>query len=197
MTQTIISVQKLKINRLTKTQFEGATPSNTELYLTDPEFNGGKLLQTDANGDIVESTIDPTDVGTVKDVQVNSTSVVSSGVANIDLTGYELKGSVVALSATDSITIADNTYYTGGTQTALTVTVPVSGMDISFISQICFRSGATATTFTESAGDIVWDERSVDLVQGVFVPDVNKDYTVIIYYNGFSFVGIASSVANA
>lgn len=84
MPQTVTGVQKLKINRLTKTQFDGASPSNTEIYAVDPEFSGDKLLATDANGDIVESTIDPSSVGTVKDVQnASGTSVVTSGVATL------------------------------------------------------------------------------------------------------------------
>lgn len=57
MATTDTNVSQLVINRLTKTQFNGATPSNTELWAVDPEFAGGKLLATDANGDIVESAI--------------------------------------------------------------------------------------------------------------------------------------------
>lgn len=57
MSKTETPVSQLKINRLTKTQFEGASDlSETELYAVDPEFVGGKLLKTDSNGDIVEST---------------------------------------------------------------------------------------------------------------------------------------------
>lgn len=86
MSTTTTSVQKLKINRLTKTQFEGASPSNTQLYCVDPEFVGSKLLQTDANGDIVESTIDPTKVisrNSVTDT-TSTTITLSNAVAGTD-----------------------------------------------------------------------------------------------------------------
>lgn len=57
MPQTETPVSQLKINRLTKTQFDSASDlSATALYAVDPEFTGGKLLKTDSNGDIVEST---------------------------------------------------------------------------------------------------------------------------------------------
>lgn len=159
----------LIINRLTKTQFENATGLDpAQSYEVDPEFVGGKLLQTSATGDIVESTIDPSDV--------------------------EQKGTITALSATDSITLADNTLYKGGTQTALTVTVPSSGMDVDFVSQITFVSGSTPTTFTESAGDIVWNPRGDDITEGVFLPVANKAYTIIIGYNGVQFTGITEGL---
>ena len=81
-TKTETPVSKLKINRLTQTQFDNAsTIEPDELYLVDPEFVGGKLLETDSNGDIVESTVSKDSF--VTDVQANGVSVVSSGVANI------------------------------------------------------------------------------------------------------------------
>ena len=56
MSNTETPVSQLKINRLTKTQFEGASElSDTELYAVDPEFTGGKLLKTDSDGNIVET----------------------------------------------------------------------------------------------------------------------------------------------
>lgn len=80
-TETIVS--NLKINRLTQTQLENATSlSNSELYMVDPQFTGGKVLATDSNGDIVESDVIPTNIGTVK--SVNSATPDSSG--NVSLT---------------------------------------------------------------------------------------------------------------
>lgn len=62
-------VSQLKINELTKTQFESASDlSETELYAVDPEFTGGKILKTDNDGNIVESTLSEDNVGTVKSV---------------------------------------------------------------------------------------------------------------------------------
>lgn len=85
---------KLKLNRLTKTQFENIQNiKNDELYLVDPEFTGGKVLGTDVNGDIVETNINTTNI--VTDVQVNSASVVTSGVANIPIVGSDVAGVVV------------------------------------------------------------------------------------------------------
>lgn len=156
------SVTLLRINRLTKTQLDGATGlSQNELYLEDPEFTGGKLLATDSSGDIVETDETPL--------------------------------TIQALLATDSITLADNYCYQGGEQTSLTVAVPANP-SVGFISQITFKSGSTATTFTETAGSIYWNPRGDDvsfdgtLNQYVFVPDVNKVYTIIVHYNGYNFV---------
>ena len=59
MTTTDTQVNQLIINRLTKTQFNGVAPSNTELWAVDPEFGGGKLLATDSEGDIVETSMTP------------------------------------------------------------------------------------------------------------------------------------------
>ena len=57
MSKTETPVSQLKINRLTKTQFDGASDlSDTEIYAVDPEFVGGKVLKTDNNGNIVESS---------------------------------------------------------------------------------------------------------------------------------------------
>lgn len=73
----------LVINRCTKTQFESATGLDpTQSYEVDPEFSGNKLLATDANGDIVESSISAS--GVVTDVKNSSgTSIVTDGVATL------------------------------------------------------------------------------------------------------------------
>lgn len=108
------TVSNLKINRLTQTQLENAsTLSNTEAYWVDPEFTGGKVLVTDSNGDIVESTVAPADIGTVK--TVNNTSPDSNGnvaitiptVNNASLTinqGGTLKGTFTA-NASSNVTV--------------------------------------------------------------------------------------------
>lgn len=80
MPKTETPVSQLKINRLTKTQFDGASDlSGTELYAVDPEFTGGKFLKTDSNGNVVESNV----TQPVVEVTVNGTSVVSDGIAAI------------------------------------------------------------------------------------------------------------------
>lgn len=161
MANTTTAVQKLKINRLTDTQFDGAVPSSTELYLTDPEFSGGKLLATDANGDIVESDDSPT--------------------------------TIQALSATDSITLADNYCYQGGEQTSLTIAVPANPT-VGFVAQITFKSGNTPTSITVPQTGFVWDKRGEDVSGGVFTAVANRDYTFVIGYNGFNFVAYSSGV---
>lgn len=76
MTDTEIT--QLIINRLTKTQYEGVTsPSENELWAVDPEFKGGKILATDASGDIVESGLVDTDVATKSEVEAKQDTLVS------------------------------------------------------------------------------------------------------------------------
>lgn len=78
-TLTTTGKRKLKINKLTKTQMNAvATPSATELYCVDPEFAGGKLLATDANGDIVETN---QTIPTVDQTYNASSANAQSGVA--------------------------------------------------------------------------------------------------------------------
>lgn len=58
----------LKINRLNKSQYDNAESlNNNELYLVDPQFNGNKILKTDASGNIVESDISTSDIPGVID----------------------------------------------------------------------------------------------------------------------------------
>ena len=78
--ETILN--QLKINRLTKQQYDNAQSlSNNELYLVDPQFNGNKLLKTDASGNIVESDISTSDIPGVID-NTTSTSVTDALSAN-------------------------------------------------------------------------------------------------------------------
>ena len=152
----------LIINRLTKTQFDGAAGLDpTQEYHVDPEFVGNKLLQTSANGDIIESDESPL--------------------------------TIQALSATDSITLADNYCYQGGEQTSLTIAVP-DNPTVGFISQITFKSGATPTAITVPQTGFVWDNRGEDVSGGVFTAVANRDYTFVIGYNGFEFVAYSSGV---
>lgn len=162
MTTVDTKVDSLVINKLTKTQFDNASGlNNEELWLCDPQFSGNKLLQTSADGDIVESNESPL--------------------------------TIQALSATDSITLADNYCYQGGEQTSLTIAVP-STATVGFVAQITFKSGATPTAITVPQTGFVWDKRGEDVSGGVFTAVANRDYTFIIGYNGFNFVGYTSGV---
>ena len=97
----------------------------------------------------------------------------------------------MALSATDSITIADNTIYNGGTQTALTIALP-SSATVDFICEIDFSSGATATTLTYPQSGITW--LGDDIATNVFTPVVSKRYTIICSYNGDSYIFVVKGV---
>ena len=158
----------LVINRLTKTQFDGATGLDpAQCYEVDPEFSGNKLLQTSADGDIIESDESPL--------------------------------TIQALSATDSITLADNYCYQGGEQTSLTIALPASAT-VGFVAQITFKSGATPTAITVPQTGFVWDKRGEDVAYDatvqkyIFTAVANRYYTFVIGYNGYSFVGYSSGV---
>lgn len=89
-------LNQLIINRLTKTQYENATSiSLNELYLQDPEFAGGKILVTDANGNIVESDASIQDVPAVIN-NTSSTSITDALSANM---GREMQDEINNLKA--------------------------------------------------------------------------------------------------
>ena len=119
MPTTDTKVNQLVINRLTKTQFNSVSPSNTELYAVDPEFTGGKVLSTDSNGDVVESSIDPTKVvsrNTVADT-TSTTITLDNAVAGTD---YHY-GTLTSLTVTANDT-SDNEitiYFTAGSTIAV------------------------------------------------------------------------------
>lgn len=113
------------------------------------------------------------------------------------LNGYQLEATVQTLSATDSITLADNTIYNGGEQTSLTITLP-STDTIGFICDVDFTSGATATTLSYSLSDIFWE--GVDVAydstaqKNIFTPVANKRYTIIFYFDGVNYNGRVGGV---
>ena len=90
MSKTETPVSQLKINELTKTQFNNASDLvENEIYAVDPEFTGGKLLKTDSNGDIVESTATEADAlagGTaIQGVKVNGSALTPDGNKKVDI----------------------------------------------------------------------------------------------------------------
>lgn len=106
------------------------------------------------------------------------------------LTNYEQKATITDLSATDSITLADNTIYNGSTQTALTIAL-WSAPTASSICEIVFSSGSTATTLAYP-NTIKW--LGDDVNSNIFLPVPNKRYTVILYYDGAETVGVVKGV---
>ena len=66
---TEVEQSKLNIHVLNQNQYEGlSSVSDTELYIVDPQFQGGKFLASDANGDIVEKDA-------LQGVQINGTDL--------------------------------------------------------------------------------------------------------------------------
>ena len=111
--------------------------------------------------------------------------------------GAEAQSTIQTLSATDSITLADNTIYNGGEQTALTIALPATDT-IGFICDVDFSSGNTATTLSYSLPDIFWE--GVDVAydstaqKNIFTPVANKRYTIIFYYDGVNYNGRVGGV---
>lgn len=54
MTTQDTALQRLIVNRISRTTFETITPSNNELWAVDPEFTGSKGLMTNSGGEIIE-----------------------------------------------------------------------------------------------------------------------------------------------
>ena len=114
---------------------------------------------------------------------INSKALTEDINLNSDDVGAESKATIQTLSATDSITLADNTIYNGGEQTALTIALPVA-VDVSFLCEIDFTSGTTATTLLYP-NTIKWV--GDDVVNNVFIPVASKRYTVIVAYDGVNY----------
>jgi hypothetical protein len=98
--------------------------------------------------------------------------------------GAQQISTIQALNATDSITLTDGYIYNGGEQTALTIALPTYA-DVSFLCEIDFTSGATATTLTYPQSGIIW--LGDDISNNVFAPVVNKRYTVMCAYDGVNY----------
>lgn len=85
-----------------------------------------------------------------------------------------------------SVELAINTIYNAGEMASLSITFPT--VDVRYTSQLNFTSGATATAFT-APDDIKWDGDSI--VKGAFVPEINKRYVILFYYDGINICAIA------
>lgn len=136
--------------------------------------------------------LDPTEVFFVEPEFSGNKLLQTSATGDI-VESDDTPTTIQALSATDSITLADNYCYQGGEQTSLTIAVP-STATVGFVAQITFRSGATPTAITVPQTGFVWDKRGEDVSGGVFTAVANRDYTFIIGYNGFNFVCYSSGV---
>ena len=111
-----------------------------------------------------------------------------TGITSSDVTtalGYtpQSQSTIETLDATDSITLADNTIYNGGEQTALTIALPAT-VDVSFLCEIDFTSGTTETTLAYP-NTIKWV--GDDVANNVFIPVASKRYTIICAYDGVNY----------
>lgn len=78
----------LEINRLTRTQYNGASSLNPDaIYIEDPEFAGNKLLMTNSAGEIVEADASANDIPGV----INNVTSTSTGDALSANMGRELQ----------------------------------------------------------------------------------------------------------
>lgn len=85
--------------------------------------------------------------------------------------------------------LAKDTIYNCGELTVLTITFPATPT-ASYISQVNFSSGTTATALTAPV-DVVWS--GDDIVSDVFVPDVSKRYSVLFFSDGQNIRGIVQA----
>lgn len=99
-----------------------------------------------------------------------------------------LQSKVVALTA-NTVELATNTIYNAGELAALTITLPAT-TDSTYISQLNFTSGATATAFT-APDTIKWAGDDTD---GAFVPMANKRYAVMFYSDNVNIRAIVQGV---
>lgn len=86
----------LEINRLTRTQYNGASSLNPDaIYIEDPEFAGNKLLMTNSAGEIVEADVSANDIPGV----INNVTSTSTGDALSANMGRELQEEINNLKA--------------------------------------------------------------------------------------------------
>ena len=94
--------------------------------------------------------------------------------------------------------------YTASAVSLLEFATPNGAYPADYICEVCFNSGATATTISyTSSGIINWvgTDCSLQTLDGhkysIFAPTANKRYDIIIYYNGDTFVGLVNGFEKA
>ena len=102
--------------------------------------------------------------------------------------GQDVK--IQELSETDDITLTDNIIYNGGEQVSLAISLP-NTTSVTFICNIEFTSGATATTL-QYPDSIKWI--GDDISDNIFTPASNKRYSVICYCNGIDYICVVKGV---
>lgn len=155
---------------------ENNTVGTFQVYQQDYVDAGFTFTGTPEDGDVVAFTCTITDDSTYSWQRLD-----------VQPTGKEEVVTVSASTLTQEL--ATDTIYNCGELTALTITFPATPT-ASFISQVNFTSGTTATALTAPV-DVVWS--GDDIVSDVFVPDVSKRYSVMFFYDGVSMCGIAKA----
>lgn len=122
---------------------DGVSPTVTVTDIT----GGHRVTITDATGAHSFDVMDGQDGG-VTDVQVNGTSVLNQGVANIpeasaSTYGVVKTGTVTVTGTTPTITALSGIQYVCGEVSTLDITLPASG-----IVDVVFESGSTPTVLT-------------------------------------------------
>ena len=157
--------------------------------LNTVEFGGRTGDQTSTSPDQISftvATVHNTVTPSEKQVALNITKDGSNFLIEPQYDGVPLQveSVVQAITATASITLADNIIYNGGTQTSLAITLPATD-SIDFLCEIDFLSGSTPTTMTYS-NTIKWV--GDDVTSNVFTPEASKRYTIMCTYNGSDYV---------
>ena len=104
---------------------------------------------------------------------------------------------VVSISSGDTVALESNTIYNGGELSSISLTFPTT-LDNSFLCEIDFTSGSTATTlaYLPSGTTIKWFGDDIQTENNVksFVPETNKRYTIMFSYDGVNLRGVVSGV---
>ena len=132
---------------------------------------------------------------TVQDTSNMQEVVVGSdGKAYTDISSKENRTTIITNStdATATITLANNTEYRFTQDlSSLTLTLPQS-IDTTFIVGVVFSSGSTATAMTYDSS-IKWS--GDDVTSGSFVPQADKVYNIVMWYDGINVNGVVRGVA--
>ena len=137
----------------------------------------GQNIELEQDGDTFK--INAKDGGKVDDVKVNGTSVLDSNkVANIDLSNYTQKSSIITSITSDTLVLNNNQEARLGEHATLILTMP-STIDDHYESEFSFQSGATPTTLTYSGTPLEFVGDDVDS-DGSFIPESNTTYEISI-----------------
>ena len=89
------------------------------------------------------------------------------------------------------ITLQDNTIHRFmNMMNALSITLPDEFSDL-FQCEVVFKSGTTATSLTYDES-IKWS--GDDIKDNVFVPELNKTYNILFWYDGFNMNAVVRGV---